>query len=47
MEYGTNARKGYTAPAVECTEVRIESGIAQSLPAAGDYGEGGDLQPWE
>ena len=47
MSIKEDIRAAYAAPKIETTEVRLETGIAQSLPSAGDYEEGGELQPWE
>ena len=47
MSIKEDIRAAYAAPKIETTEVRLETGIAQSLPSAGDYEGGGELQPWE
>ena len=41
MSIKEDIRAAYAAPKIETTEVRLETGIAQSLPSAGDYEEGG------
>ena len=43
MSIKEDIRAAYAAPKIETTEVRLETGIAQSLPSAGDYEEGGEL----
>lgn len=47
MNIREGIRGAYAAPKIETMEVRLETGIAQSQPSAGDYEEGGELQPWE
>ncbi len=47
MENKKDIRGAYVKPVVEIAAIKLENGIAQSLSAAGQYEDGGDLQTWE